>query len=161
YQIRSDGNWEKHKNILYPVGTKENFIKEKDLSIEEWEKVLKKAKQVLFETRKKRVPPTIDNKILVSWNALMMKGYIDAFQALGEEKYLAIAINNATFLAEHMIQEGGHLFRKYMNDSAHIEGLLEDYALLADAYIALYQVTFNKYWLDEADLLVQYVIHHF
>src|SRR5699024_3610050 len=118
-------------------------------------------KHQLFKVREQRIPPTIDNKILVSWNALMMKGYVDAFQALGKDEYLRIALHNATFLADNMVLEDGCILRNYMNGKAGIDGLLEDYALLSEAYVALYQVTFDKQWLLLADRLIQYVITHF
>ncbi len=161
YQIRTEGNWEENKNILYPVDIKENFARKEDIEFKKWERILKESRQKLFEARKERVSPTVDDKILVSWNAVMMKGYIDAFQALGKKRYLDVAIENANFLTEKMVEEDGHLWRNYKDGQTNIDGLLEDYALLADAYIALYQVTFNKHWLDLADRLLQYVDAHF
>ncbi len=161
YQIKPDGNWEENKNILYPSDTLEEFAKKKGLEEKKWREILEEAKSTLLKIREQRIAPTVDNKILVSWNALMLKGYIDAYQTLGVDNYLQTAIANAKFLAQNMLQKEGRILRNYMNGKAHIDGLLEDYAFLAEAYISLYQVTFDKQWLDLSDKLIQYVITHF
>lgn len=163
YHITADGNWEGDKNILYrnPAINDSAFARQQQLSTDEWQVILQKAKNILFRARARRIRPTTDNKILTSWNALMLKGYVDAYSALGDKDYLDAALKNAEFLENNMMQKDGSLWRNYMNGKAGIQGLLDDYALLADAYIALYQVTFDLHWLTKANVLTKYAVAHF
>lgn len=163
YHIEGAGNWEDKKNILYrnPAINDTAFAQQHHISINEWRAILQKSKTLLFKVRARRIRPTLDNKILTSWNALMLKGYVNAYRALGEKEYLDAALNNAKFLENNMMQKDGHLWRNYMNGKTDIQGLLDDYALLADAYIALYQVTFDLQWLTKANLLMKYAVEHF
>ncbi len=161
YQISVVGNWGKGKNILYLHEDDTAFAQEQHITVTAWQTVLQKAKEVLFNARAKRIRPATDNKILTSWNALMLKGYIDAYRALGDKDYLAAALRNAKFLEEKMIKKDGSVRRNYMNGKADIPGLLDDYALLANTYIELYQVTFDLHWLTKAHDLAKYAIEHF
>ena len=108
-----------------------------------------------------RVKPGLDDKILASWNGLMLKGYVEAFKAFKEQEFLNVALKNAKFIVGKFIKEDGSLHRNYKNGKSTIAAFLEDYAFIADAFIALYQVTFDEAWLGHADRLVQYAIAHF
>ena len=92
---------------------------------------------------------------------MMLSGYVDAYLALGDEKYLKTALKNARFLKKNMIRENGRLWRNYKDDKAGIEAFLDDYAHLADAYINLYQATFDIEWLDQARTISDFAISHF
>lgn len=161
YQVTPAGNWEERKSILYHEQTDTAFAKTHDMTVEGLQAALQKGKDVLFRARAKRVRPTTDNKILTSWNALMLKGYVDAYRALGDEQYLAAALKDARFLEENMMTKDGRLWRNYMDGKADIPGMLDDYASLADAFVALYQVTFDAHWLSVARQLTSYAIAHF
>ena len=161
YQIKKPGNWEHGKNILYRKSTKEAFAENNGMTANEWDRLLSNAKEKLLKERGKRIRPSTDDKILTSWNALMMKGYIDAYLALGNEKYLKTALKNARFLEKNMIREDGRLWRNYKDGNTSINAFLDDYALLADAYIQLYQATFDVQWLNKARLIADYAIAHF
>jgi uncharacterized protein YyaL (SSP411 family) len=161
YQVKKSGNWEHGKNILYRKENKRDFAEKNDLSLEEWNSMLSKAKNQLLEMRSHRIRPSTDDKVLTSWNALMMKGYIDAYLALGDKDYLQSAVKNARFLESNMIREKGRLWRNYKGGEAGIEAFLDDYALLADAYIKLYQATLDVHWLDLARKVADYAIAHF
>jgi hypothetical protein len=102
----------------------------------------------------------LDDKILCGWNALMLKGLCDAYSAFGEANFLELALKNAQFIDEKMTI-GGKLFRNYKNGKATIPAYLEDYALVIQAYTALYQVCFEEEWLYKANTLTQYVIQNF
>jgi uncharacterized protein YyaL (SSP411 family) len=161
YQVKKSGNWEHNKNILYRKESKRKFAGKKNLSLNEWNKILSRAENRLLNERSKRIRPSTDDKVLTSWNALMMKGYIDAYLALGEESYLKTALQNARFLEENMIRKNGRLWRNYKDGEAGIEAFLDDYALLADAYIQLYQATLDVHWLNLARKITDYAIAHF
>ncbi len=165
YHIRADGNWEQGKNILFhkKIGpeNKKGFAERHNISQASWDESLKRINSILFKAREKRIRPSTDKKILCSWNALMIKAYVSAYRAFREEKYLDTAIKNADFIKNNLAKEDGSLWRSFMAGKAGIDAMLDDYALLADAYIALYEVTFDKNWLVQADALTQYVLRHF
>lgn len=160
YNVRAAGNWEE-VNILYITKSKEEVAKNHDISVDELDELLKRSKSTLFEVRAKRVRPGLDDKTLTSWNALMLKGYVDAYRVFGEQKFLDAALKNAHFLKENMIQEDHRLNRNYKDGKSSINAFLDDYSLLIEAYVALYQATFDAQWLNEADGLMQYVLAHF
>lgn len=156
FNVTADGNWEHGVNILYKKPTS---ISENDNSIWEEEKI-KIWQEKLFRAREPRIRPSLDDKILCSWNALMLKGLCDAYAAFGEEEFLVLALKNANFIQQKMTI-GEQLFRNYKNNKSTILAYLEDYALVIQAYIALYQVCFEEKWLYEANRLMQYTIQHF
>lgn len=91
----------------------------------------------------------------------MLKGYIDAYAALGEAAYLEKALTNARFMEHSILQKDGHLWRNYKDGKATIDAFLDDYALLAKSFIRLYQVTLNKHWLLLSQQLSDYAIKNF
>jgi uncharacterized protein YyaL (SSP411 family) len=91
----------------------------------------------------------------------MLKGYVDAYLAFGEDSYLQAALKNARFLEENMMQAEGRLWRNYRDGKVSIDAFLDDYALLAEAFIQLYQATFDIHWLELARKLADYAIAHF
>ena len=161
YQISKKGNWEDGKNILLPKSSKEKFAKKHDLDLKQFISILKSVDLQLFNYREKRIRPSTDDKILTAWNALMMKAYIDAFTALGDEKYLQTALKNAEFLETKMMKSDGSLYRNYMNGITTIDAFHDDYSLLAEAFLELYSVTFDKHWLDLSKSLSDYCLAHF
>ena len=161
YEVKKRGNWEEGKNILHRNQTKEAFARTHQLSVPELDRLLQESREKLLQARGKRIRPSTDDKILTSWNALMLKGYIDAFHATGNPHYLEEAKRNALFLKKNMQQKDGSLLRNYKDGRASIEAFLDDYALLADAYIVLYQTTFEVEWLLEAKTLTDYALQHF
>jgi uncharacterized protein YyaL (SSP411 family) len=97
------------------------------------------ARQTLLEIRNKRVHPSVDEKIITSWNAMMVVGFLDAYMATGDQHYLDVAlkaINNFDF--KNIIHVKG------------VNGFLDDYAWLAKAYSQLYQCTFDVKWMEKA-----------
>jgi uncharacterized protein len=161
YQITSKGNWEHGNNILLPVSSKEEFAEKHNIKLMEFNTILNSVNKQLLTYRQNRERPSTDSKILTAWNSLMITAYIDAYKALGKEEYLNIAIKNADFLVDNMLMEDGGLLRNYMDGKATISAFHDDYSLFANACIELYQVTFNKRWLDLAELLVSYCTNHF
>ncbi len=161
YAITEAGNWEHQKNVLKPEKPMEDLAAKYGSTVFEIEKILQDASDQLLQVRNKRIHPSLDDKILTSWNALMLNGYIDAYWALGNPAYLETALNNARFLNNKMILEDGKVMRSYSAGKATIEAFLDDYALLANAYIKLYQATFDIEWLEQARIITDYAIIHF
>lgn len=159
FDITEEGNWEHGNNILH--------LEDRLWAVDnnQWDKMFAQ----LLEQRNTRVRPGLDDKILCSWNGLMLKGLIDAYRYINEPKFLRLALENANFLKEKMSvkvlteegKEGRGLWHNYKNGKATLVAYLEDYASVIDAYAALYQVTFDEQWLDEAEMLADYTIANF
>lgn len=161
YNVNAIGKWEKEQYILYKTKTDEAFIASNDLSAIELQSKLTEWKIKLNNARNSRKRPRTDDKVLTSWNALMLKAYVDAYRVLGEQSYLDKAIKNATFIMENQIKEDGSLYHNYKKGKSTIDGFSEDYAHTISAFIELYQATFNEQWLNTAKELMDYTISHF
>ena len=159
YGVSTTGNFE-GKNILNVTQPKEEVARRFDMSMEELEERLSRINEVLFEVREKRVRPGLDDKILLSWNGLMLAAFADAGRVLGREDYLNIAVKNAEFIRREMMKDG-RLLHSYKDGEAKIAGLLEDYALFGLGLTSLYQATFDAQWLLLALELAETVTEHF
>jgi uncharacterized protein len=107
------------------------------------------------------VPPGLDDKMLTSWNALMIQGYTDAYKAFGEQKFLQKALEGGNFLLENSVYEDYRLNRNCRQDDYAVNGFLDDYAFTIQAFLSLYQVTFDESWLYQAQNLMQYAEKHY
>jgi uncharacterized protein YyaL (SSP411 family) len=159
--MTDSGNWENGKNVLYRRISMDKLAEMKNVSVEECTRLLDEAEALLLEARNQRERPSLDDKILVSWNALMLKGYIDAYYALGNSEYLQAALTNAKFLEKNFMRPDGGLWRSFSNGKAGIDAFLDDYALLARSFISLYQATYDIQWLEKAKKLTDYTITAF
>ncbi len=159
YNVTDEGNWEQ-TNILYVTETKEVFCKKHELDPVKFDEILRNSREKLFIEREKRVKPDRDEKILTSWNALMLKAYADAYRVFGIEKYLLAANRNADFLLNQM-DEDGRLNRNYKDGRSGINAFLDDYSLTIRAFIGLYQSGFDEKRLLTAKKLSDYVLQHF
>jgi len=161
YNITAAGNWEHGNSILLRNETDEETAKRFDLTVPGLNTIIDAAKAKLMKIRGARIKPGLDDKILSSWNALMLKGYTQAYRAFGEEAFLNEAIKNADFLLKHAIAADGEMKRNYKNGKASINALLDDYAFTISAFIELYQAGFDEKWLTEADKIMNYALEHF
>ncbi len=161
YSITKEGNWKDGKNILYMKRSAEFTARKYGLTLEDFEAKINVAKQRLFDARKLKTKPKLDDKMLTAWNALMLKGYVDAYRAFGEPRFLNAALKNAQFLDKRVLHKDGHLTRNYKEGKEAVNGFLDDYAMTADAFISLYQITFDEQWLYKAKSLSDYAIDHF
>ena len=160
FSVSSHGNWEGN-NILYITQKKEDLLNKYKLNEQVFDERINESKKNLFGERNKRVKPGLDDKILTSWNALMIKGYSDAFSAFSEQKFLDAALKTGKFILEEMMQEDGRLNRNYKNGKSSINAFLDDYAYTIEAFISLYEVSFDERWILAAKKLADYVIKHF
>jgi len=121
---------------------------------------LARARQVLHAAREKRVHPGLDDKVLASWNGLMLAAFAEAAAVLGRTDYLAAAVHNAEFLASQMVRDG-RLRRSWKDGQARITGYLEDHAMVGAGLLALYEATFDRKWLDESRRLAEEALRLF
>ncbi|MCL6267329.1 thioredoxin domain-containing protein [Flagellimonas myxillae] len=161
YNINSYGLWEHENYVLIRDKDDDEIAKKHDLSVAELKTKMQEALKVLKAERAKRSKPRLDDKVLTSWNGLMLTGLIDAYRYLGDEKYLELALNNASFLESAMIKEDYSLYRNHKDGNSDIDAFLEDYAVLGESFISLYEVTFDAKWLNLAKNLVDYAVTHF
>ena len=161
FNVNAFGFWENENYVLIQNQSLEEIAKQENISLETLEQKKKSWEQILYTEREKRSKPQLDDKCLTSWNAIMLKGFVDAYKALGNQNYLDIAIQNANFIVNKIWSSQGNLKHSYKDGQATINGFLEDYANVIQAFISLYEVTFNENWLQNAKQLTDYVFDNF
>ncbi len=134
YGVTKEGNFEHGTSALHV-----------DAFDEAKEKSLAAARAKLYEARKKRIPPHLDDKILVAWNGMMISALAYASEALGEPRYLDAAEKAARFLLTHCVKDG-RLLRGYRQGAMAVTGFLDDYAMLSAALLDLYEATGKLEW---------------
>ncbi len=159
YNVTEGGNWE-GKNILFTLETEEEYAMRWDKDPDELAQQLAQGRWQLLEARKGRIRPGLDDKVLTSWNGLVLKGLADAYRVFGRSQLLELALANARFICEQM-SEGDHLFRNFKAGKRSIPAFLDDYANVIDGLISLYEATFDEQWLRQADRYLQTVEAHF
>ncbi len=157
YGVTDRGNFE-GKSILHrgaePAG-------QADLPADEVETRLAAARRALFERRRRRVHPGLDDKVLAAWNGLALAAFADAARILERLDYRDRAERNAAFLLGEMQTPQGRLLRAWRKGTAKLNGYLEDYANVIDGLLALYEATFDARWFVEARRLADVMIEHF
>ena len=160
FEIKKVANWEEG-NIPYIKQSKADLLQKYQLSETAFDELIKKLKQKLLSARSERIRPGLDDKFLTAWNSLLIRGYVDAYKALGDESYLSKASETASFIQNKLLQPNAQLFRTYKKGDARINAFLDDYSFTLEAFIALYQISFDETWLNQADLMLLYVIENF
>ena len=151
WDVTEAGNFE-GENILNVTRPPEAVAAEFGLTPDSLEGLIEAIKSRLLEVRGERVRPERDEKILAAWNGLMLRSFALAARVTGQEEYRVAAEKNANFILENL-KENGRLHRSYKDGRARFNGYLEDYAMVADGLLALYEATFETRWLVEADAL--------
>jgi len=161
FNINSFGLWEEENYVLIQNESLDTIAEINRISVNDLEKKKKNWEQLLYSEREKRSKPRLDDKCLTSWNAIMLKGYVDAYKALGNQNYLDVALENANFIIKNLWSNEGHLFHNYKNGKSTINGYLEDYCFVIAGFISLYEATWNEKWLQDAKQLLDYSLEHF
>lgn len=160
YDVTELGNFE-HKNILHVQTPPDLFAKKLSIGLGELEAVLAEGRQKLFDVRETRIKPGLDDKILTSWNGLMIRSMALGYQILGDERYRAAAEKSARFILSELSQDKGLLLRTHRDGKSHLNAYLEDYSYFVAGLIDLYEATFTVEWLREAERLNQIMIEQF
>ncbi len=161
FNINDFGFWEHENYVLIQNQSLEEIAKQQSISVETLEQKKKSWEQILYAEREKRSKPRLDDKCLTSWNAIMLKGFAEAYKALGTKRFLEIALQNAEFIIAKVSSPEGNLYHSYKNGKATVNGFLEDYAHVIQAFLSLYEVTFDEKWLRSARQLTDYVFENF
>ncbi len=159
FGVSAMGNFE-GRNILHVPHSKEAVAERFGLSLDAFDAKLVRIKEALFEAREKRVKPGCDDKILTSWNGLMLAALADAGRVFKRQDYLELATRNAEFVRRELYRDG-RLLHSYKGGQAKIDGLLEDYAYYGLGLVALYRATFQSRWLLLAFELAETIVARF
>lgn len=160
YSVDAYGNWEHGANILYKTRLNRELEQLTRMDLAEIEKVIGACNEILLKARERRVRPGLDDKIITSWNALMVKGYAEAFLVFRDESYLAAAEKTMAFLLGTM-WDGKRLYRIYKNGKVSIHGFAEDYGALCEALIKLYEASDKEAYLHLSKSVMEAAIKEF
>ncbi|WP_317044368.1 thioredoxin domain-containing protein [Confluentibacter citreus] len=161
YNINDYGLWEHDNYVLIRKDDDVSIMKKYQLNEIQLAEKKNQWKTVLLTVRNKRDKPRLDDKTLTSWNALMLKGYVDAYRVLDDKSYLEAAEKNAKFIISNQLRKDGGLNHNYKDGKSTINGYLEDYSATIEAFIALYENTLNETYLTTARDLANYSFDHF
>ncbi|WP_430969128.1 thioredoxin domain-containing protein [Spongiimicrobium sp. 2-473A-2-J] len=160
FNIERQHVWENSSYILFKSQDDEHFAAENGISLSELQEYQKKWRTALLNARQKRIRPNIDDKIITSWNALLISAYVDAYRTFEDPVFLDRAKGIFNFIRAHSYKEG-RLLHSYKKGGRPIDGFLEDYAFLIKASINLYGVALDAEYLDFANSLAKTVETHF
>jgi hypothetical protein len=160
YDITEAGNWE-HANIPNRLQPIDNIARQLNLTTDELLDSASRAKPLLYEARQKRIPPGLDDKIITSWNGMMLSAMAEAARVFDDARYLQQASRTADYLLRHHAKPDGRLFRTSRAGRAHIDAYLEDYAYLAEGLVDLYEAGAAESYLHAAARLADYLVSDF
>ena len=150
YDIGPHGNFEDGRSILHIRVPAEDFAAHENMEVAELERVLQEGRETLFRVREGRIHPLKDDKILTSWNGLMIAAMAKAYQALGDQVYADAAGKAMNFILDTLKKAGPRLYRRYRLGEVAYPGYMDDYAFLIWGLIELYEATSDTSYLEEA-----------
>ncbi len=159
YDVTDGGNWEGDNilcNNLNISAVAFNF----GISEERVREVLQSCSEKLLKIRSTRIPPGLDDKILVSWNSLMITAFAKGYRVTNEKKYLDAAKNCIDFIENNLFVDG-KLLRTYKNGTAKIDGYLDDYSYFVNALLDVFEIEPESKYLELSLKLGNYMIDHF
>jgi len=159
YGVTPGGNFE-GRNILFVAADRSTAATRAGIDEELLDAILSRAKRVLYEARAKRIWPGRDEKILASWNGLMLRGVATAARVFSRAEFGSLAIRSAEFLWREMVTKG-RVMRSHKEGITRISGFLEDHAAVALGFIAVYELTFDERWVDRAREIADAMIEWF
>ncbi|HEY0528679.1 MAG TPA: thioredoxin domain-containing protein [Gemmatimonadaceae bacterium] len=158
YGVSRGGNFE-GKNILFVAADPAVASARLGVGTDELQKLLDRSRKELYDLRAQRVWPGRDEKILASWNGLMLRGVATAARALARADFAELALSNAEFLVREMVR-GGRVMRTHKEGQTRLAGYLEDHAAVALGFLAVYEMTFDEVWVQRAreisDAMIQW-----
>jgi uncharacterized protein len=154
------GNFEHGTSVLHLMDTPDGLAKARNMTTEELWKRLNPLRERLLQAREKRIRPGRDEKVLLSWNGLMISAFVDGYRILGEPTYLAVARRAADFVLASMMRND-RLLRTWGRGQAKLPGYLDDYTYFIQALLDLASVDFDTKWLEMAMKLNQVVLDQF
>ena len=158
FDITEEGNWEGNSipRIIMKKSSLSNFLK---IPEDKMNESLSKSRIKVKEHRTSRIPPGTDDKVIVSWNGLMISSLAKASSVLGKKEYFDAADKAVDFITQKMSKKDGTLNRIYRKNVAHIDAFAEDYSYFGNSLIDMYEASFDSKYLElakkYADILVE------
>lgn len=160
YSINDFGYWEHNQYVLIQEFEDEIIAKKLNISLQELNQNKEKWEALLYFEREKRAKPLLDTKVLCSWNAMMSIGFLDAFLALGHQKYLEIATQNTQFILNNLWSPDGFLIRN-LTDKHQTKGFLDDYAFVIQLLIKIFSITMDEKYIKTAKQILDFTLDQF
>jgi uncharacterized protein YyaL (SSP411 family) len=157
--VTEEGNFE-GRSILNVPNEPAAVAARQGMDLDRLHVTVARGRQILYELRSRRVWPGLDDKVLASWNGLMVRALAEAARAFDDETYRRAATAAGEFLFGALVRDG-RVLRSYKNGTARVGGYLEDYAALGLAALALYELTFDGRWLTRARQLALAAVEWF
>jgi uncharacterized protein YyaL (SSP411 family) len=159
YNVAPTGNWE-GENILNRIHRPRTIAKELNIPLSKFQQLLISASRKMLEVRSNRVAPARDDKIITSWNAIVLKGLCKAYKCLGDDSWKHLAVKNAQFIIEYL-SDKEQLYRTFNRGEARHKAFLDDHALFGEALTYLFEITGDDKYLRKAIDQAQYIREHF
>ena len=134
--------------VVYRARELEEVAADMEVGMDDLKSQIEALRAALLARRQERTYPLLDDKVIASWNGMMIGAYAYAYEVLKEEAYLRTAVRAAEFMLRRMRTESGKLKRVYRRDAVKYDAYLEDYAFFARGLLDLYRATGEKRWLD-------------
>ena len=160
HTVTDAGNFE-GENILTAPVTLTEFCQQHRLNEGETGEQLERCREKLLKRREKRIRPLRDDKIIASWNGLMISALATAAITFNKPEYAACAARTATFIINKLRRNDGRILRSYLNGASDVPGFLEDYAFLAGGMLDLFEATLDQNWLTEARTVAEGILSLF
>ena len=160
FDITDEGNWE-HTNIPRTKKSLETVAEELGCSPGDLGETIMRTKSTVYQSRLKRVPPGLDDKIITAWNGMMIGTMAEAGRVFNHQPYLDGAVRAADFLLTTLSRPESRLWRTYRAGHAHLNACLEDYAYATEAMIDVYEATGYERYLHEAVSLAERLLEDF
>ena len=153
YNILPEGNWEHGFNILHEIASPQPSPKEREY--------LKSAHEKLFSIREKRIRPQLDNKQLLAWNALLISAFSHAYTSFDEIEFKKSALQIIDFFEKKLTNNFPNLYHQCTNEKSSQAAFLDDYAFAMQAYLDVYNITFDEKYLQQSYQIAQHILVHF
>ena len=160
YNVTQKGNFE-GENILHQTRGSETVAKETGMNPDDFSKELQIAREKLLQVRSKRIRPLLDDKILTSWNSLMISAMAKTGRVMEDEGRIEKAAKAMQFLLDQLRTSDGKMLRRYREGEARYDGYLFDHSATAVACLDLYEATYDSHYIQIARELMQRVVEKF
>lgn len=161
YNINSFGHWEEGRYVLVRRESDEAFASRMGWTLQALKSRVASARERLLRLREARPRPRLDDKLITSWNGLLLSGFCDAYRYCRLEGARDRALELAGFIRGTLGREDGGLLHSYKKGGTPVNGYLEDYAAVIEGYLKLYSITGDPDWADQARALADYALEHF
>jgi uncharacterized protein YyaL (SSP411 family) len=161
YGVSVSGNFEHGRNILHIAVDRDEWMARHGLTVERATALLADTRARLHAYRAQRVHPSLDDKVLVSWNGLMIAGLARAGRILNDDAMIAMAERAARALLRDALLDNARLLHRLRGEARGIAAFLDDYAYLIHGLLELYQSTFAHELLEHAIALARFMVEAF